>query len=126
MGLKKEGSMNYLIYDEIQFMATGDFSVDNEVVTGALKTLKFDMGGFDKRRDMPVFHDDIEIDEGNYRRFWEFLDHYCEQYIPYINRHVLGPGIPLPYWNLEFLTHTTFHPHAMIVVMDLFYNDEDF
>jgi len=33
--------------------------------------------------------------------------------------------VPLPYWNLEFLTKFTFHPHAMIVVMDVFYNSMD-
>ena len=42
-----------------------------------------------------------------------------------MNNNVLSAGIPLPYWNLEFLTHTTFHPHAAIIVLDLFYNDED-
>ena len=118
--------MNYLIYDEVKLQISGDFEINNEVITGTLKTFEFQLGGFDQRRDLPVFHEDIDIDENNYALFWEFLGHYCEVYKPYINKHILGPGIPLPYWNLEFLTHTTFHPHAMIVVMDLFYNDGDF
>ena len=36
---------------------------------------------------------------------------------------VLSAGIPLPYWNLEFLTGFTWHPHALLVVMDVFYNN---
>ena len=118
--------MNYLIYDEVKLQITGDFSIDNEVISGTLKSFEFQRGGFDQTRDMPIFHEDVDINEESYRRFWDFLDHYSGEYIPYINSQILGPGIPLPYWNLEFLTHTTFHPHAMIVVMDLFYNDEDF
>ena len=55
------------------------------------------MGGFDQRRDLPVFHEDIDIDENNYALFWEFLGHYCDVYKPYFNKHILGPGIPLPY-----------------------------
>ena len=53
------------------------------------------------------------------------MDHYTSQLKDYMNQSVLTAGIPLPYWNLEFLSHTTFHEHAMIVVMDLYYNDFD-
>ena len=62
IGLKLKGSMNYLIYDEIQFKMNGDFSIDQETIIGNVKNLKFLRGGYDQSRDMPVFHDDdIEI-----------------------------------------------------------------
>ena len=62
IGLKLKGSMNYLIYDEIQFKMNGDFSIDQETIIGNVKNLKFLKGGYDQSRDMPVFHDDdIEI-----------------------------------------------------------------
>ena len=83
------------------------------------------MGGNDQTRSLPIFHEDVDIDEDSYEKFWKYIHHYCEQYIVYLNENVLASGIPLPYWNLEFLTHTTFHPHAAIVVLDLFYNDGD-
>lgn len=40
----------------------------------------------------------------------------------FINKKILISGVPLPYWNLEFLTAFTFHPHAMLCVLDIFYN----
>ena len=41
VGIKKAGSMNYLIYDEVKLQITGDFSIDNEVITGTLKSFDF-------------------------------------------------------------------------------------
>ena len=125
VGLKLLGSMNYLIYDEVTFKMAGDFNIDEEVIRGNLNSLEFLMGGYDQTRSLPVFHEDVDINEESYEKFWKFIHHYSEQYLSYVNNNVLASGIPMPYWNLEFLTHTTFHPHAAIVVMDLFYNDGD-
>ena len=125
VGLKLLGSMNYLIYDEVTFKMAGNFNIDEEVIRGNLNSLEFLMGGYDQTRSLPVFHEDVDINEESYEKFWKFIHHYSEQYLSYVNNNVLASGIPMPYWNLEFLTHTTFHPHAAIVVMDLFYNDGD-
>lgn len=70
--------MNYLIYDEVTFKMTGDFNIDEEVIRGNLNSLEFLMAGYDKTRELPVFHDDIELDEESYAKFWLFLEHYSE------------------------------------------------
>ena len=79
VGLKLLGSMNYLIYDEVQFKCAGDFAIDNEVIVGNLKSMEWLKGGYDQTREMPVFHDDdIQINAQNYQVFWNFLDNYTD------------------------------------------------
>ena len=57
-----------------------------------------------------------------YADFWSYVETYSQDWLNFFNETVFATGVPLPYWNLEFLTKFTFHPHAMIVVMDVFYN----
>ena len=78
VGLKLLGSMNYLIYDEVTFKMAGNFNIDEEVIRGNLNSLEFLMGGYDQTRSLPVFHEDVDINEESYEKFWKFIHHYCE------------------------------------------------
>ena len=78
----------------------------------------------DTARKTPIY-DTLEMTEDQYTAFWEYADGACKRWLDFFNNKVLSTGIPLPYWNLEFLTKFTFHPHAMLVVMDLFYSNMD-
>ena len=76
----------------------------------------------DTTRTTPIY-DTLDITEEQYTAFWEYVDGATDRWKDFYNNKVLSTGIPLPYWNLEFLTKFTFHPHAMLVVMDIFYNN---
>ena len=69
---------------------------------------------------MPLYSD-FDITETEYAHFWAYMAGQEKKWLKFFN-NILSTGVPLPYWNLEFLTKFTFHPHAMIVVMDIFYN----
>ena len=44
------------------------------------------------------------------------------KWLAFLNDQMFMQGIPLPYWKLSFLTALTFQPHAVIMVVSLFYN----
>ena len=71
---------------------------------------------------MPIY-DTLDLTAADYDAYWEHVEEYTANWQSFINDQVFATGIPLPYWNLEFLTQFTFHPHAMLVVMDVFYNN---
>ena len=58
-----------------------------------------------------------------YEEFWAYADERSKRWLDYFNTEVFGYGVPLPYWNLAFLTKLTFEHRAVVVVVDLFYNN---
>lgn len=42
----------------------------------------------------------------------------------YMNVDILSYGVQLPYWHMELLTQTQFKPGAMLLFVDLFYNNK--
>lgn len=75
----------------------------------------------DTNRVIPVY-DTLGITADSYKTFWIEVAKEERRWKNLFNK-ILSSGVPLPYWNLEFLTKFTFHPHAVIVVMDVFYNN---
>ena len=57
IGIKLDGEMNWLIYDEIDFQFTMDVEVESEVVFASFGQLEFKKGGKDPERNLPVFND---------------------------------------------------------------------
>ena len=125
IGLKLAGDANYILYDEIDVFTEGDMSIDQEVLIGNVKTNTATRAQLsDTTRTTPIY-DTLDITEEQYTAFWEYVDGATDRWKNFYNNKVLSTGIPLPYWNLEFLTKFTFHPHAMLVVTDIFYNNMD-
>ena len=62
--------------------------------------------------------------EENYSQFWQWANKKSVDTINYLNVDILSYGVMLPYWNLELLTQTMFKPGAVLLVIDLFYNDK--
>ena len=69
-------------------------------------------------------YDTLDFTEDQYNQFWTYMAGSAQRWQNFFNK-VLATGVPLPYWNLEFLSKFTFHPHAVLVVMDVFYNQID-
>ena len=78
-------------------------------------------GSHPEDRDTPEYNPESMSAE-QYSEFWSYSDIRMQQWLDYFNSEVFGYGVPLPYWNLEFLTNITFHPRAMLVVLDVYYN----
>ena len=120
-GIKKHGEMNYLLFDHLKFETAFDFEVIREVAIANFKYMTFKKAGDPIDRVTPLY-DSMEMTSEQYSEFWSYLDMRMERWLAYFNNEVFSNGVPLPYWNLQFLTKLTFHPRAMLVVMDLFYN----
>ena len=125
MGIKLAGDHNYLIYDEIDIYTEQDLSIESEVLIGAIEQIKVSKARLsDQERTAPIY-DTLDITEEQYDDYWYWAEMAAKRWQTFFNDQVLAKGIPLPYWNLEFLSKFTFHPHALIVVMDVFYNNMD-
>lgn len=74
-------------------------------------------------RTNPVFTS-IDITPEEYEDFWDYTELRMSKWLDFFNNEVFDSGVPLPYWKLSFLTAMTFHPHAMIMVVSLFYNNK--
>lgn len=120
-GIKIAGSMNYLIYDELDFATEFDFSIEQETLFGAVKKMTWSKSGDDVTRSLPVFND-IGLTKAEYQQYWDWLEEKSDSFYQVMNNMILEQGIQLPYWNLSYLTKFTFHKHAMIAVVDLYYN----
>ena len=125
LGLHLEGDPNYILYDEFDLYFEADMSIDQEVLIGNIESMTLSKAKLsDTARTTPIY-DTLDVTDAQYTAFWEYAEGACQRWQDFFNNKVLSTGIPLPYWNLEFLTKFTFHPHAMLVVMDLFYNNMD-
>ena len=97
--------------------------IDQEVFIANVAELRVEKSMLtDQDRQKPVYNT-LEMDEAQYSEFWNSVNKAADTGMRWINNYVLATGIPLPYWNLEFLTAFTFHRHAMLVVLDVFYNN---
>ena len=122
-GVKRNDSLNYILYDEIDIYVEGDMSIDQEVLFGNIEELTITMAKHtDKSRTGPLY-DTLNITADEYASFWTQMVDYADRWSYFLNEKVFASGVPLPYWNLEFLTKFTFHPHDMLVVLDVFYNN---
>lgn len=123
-GVRTKNDHHYIMYDEFDILFEADIAIDQEVLVGNIHSFKIVMSEHtDKRRTTPVF-DTLDTTEEQYEQFWKRARAMERRLQGSLNR-VLQKGIPLPYWNLSFLTQFTFHHHAMLVVMDIFYNNLD-
>lgn len=121
-GIKLGGNHNYVLYDEFDVTFEADFAIDEEVLVGNIHSLLVTMAEHsDKSRRGPIY-DTLGTTYDEYKEFWQGIITEEQRWKQVFNQ-VLSAGIPLPYWNLSFLTEFTFHPHALIVVMDIFYNN---
>ena len=59
--------------------------------------------------------------EDDYELLWFTLTTLESGFVNVLNDDVFAKGIPLPYWNLELLSHLTFRKHAVIVALRFFY-----
>ena len=124
LGIKLAGDYNYILFDEFDIYTEGDIAVEEEVLLGAMEVLTIQKAEFSDQDRVKPMYDTLDFTETEYIEFWEFMDGSAQRWQNFFNK-VLAAGIPLPYWNLEFLSKFTFHPHAMLVVMDVFYNQID-
>ena len=124
VGYKVLGSRNYLVYDEMDFYTEFDFSIDQETLFGSIKEMRWTKAGEDPNRQKPVW-DDMDLSVAEYKQFWTWLEESSDKFYQVMNNMVLEQGIQLPYWNLSYLTKFTFHRHAMIAVVDLYYNSSE-
>lgn len=75
-----------------------------------------------KDRKKPLYST-MEITEDEYEDFWTWTETWCARWLSFFNDDIFGAGVPLPYQKLSFLTHLTFHPRAMLIVLGLYYNN---
>jgi len=121
-GIKLKDDMNYLVYDEMRFSTEFDMEISEEVLLMNFKSMQMvPWGSEHETRQKPVFTD-IEISAEEYDDFWDYTDLRMQKWLDFFNNEVFDSGVPLPYWKLSFLTALTFHPHAMIMIVELFYN----
>jgi len=83
--------------------------------------MRWSKGGDVPDRNLPVWND-IDVTPEEYTQFWDWMNAKSDSIYRWMNLYVFEAGVQLPYWNLEFLTRLTFHPHAMIAVVDMYYN----
>ena len=123
MAVKLAGERDFIIYDELDIYIEGDMAIDQEVLLGNVQKLVVTKAAHtDTSRSKPIY-DNMNMTAEQYADFWVFVEGMASRWQTFFNEDVLSAGVPLPYWNLEFLTKFTFHPHAIIAVMDIFYNN---
>ena len=113
--------MNYLIFDQFLFETAADFQIEEEVMFAQFKYMQFTKAGSPTERDTPLF-DTLGITKEDYDQFWSYLDVKIFKWLTWFNTEIFGNGVPLPYWNLQFLTYLSFYPRAMVIAMDMYYN----
>ena len=123
-GIRQLKNLNYIAYDEWDIKFEMDIAVEQEVLVGNVASFQIVKSEHtDVNRATPVY-DTLGTTAEQYQAFWDHMAKRSARYQAMLN-NILARGIPLPYWNLSFLTEFTFHPHAMLVVMDIFYNNMD-
>jgi hypothetical protein len=114
--------MNFILYDQFFFETEFDFDIVEEIAYANFAYMNLKKGGdHPGNRDTPEYNPE-GISAEDYEEFWSYANIRTQQWLDYFNAEVFGYGVPLPYWNLEFLTNISFHPRALLVVLDLYYN----
>lgn len=113
--------MNYILYD--QFFLESEFNLEiiREAVFANFSYLSLRRGGKDPSRDTPMYNPEGMAAE-EYEEFWAYAKERMNRWLDYLNTEVFGNGVPLPYWNLALITKMKFHPRAVAIVADLYYN----
>jgi hypothetical protein len=73
-------------------------------------------------RHQPIYTT-LNFGSNDYKNFWSWADTWCAKWLEFLNDDVFGSGVPLPYQKLSFLTHLKFHPHALLAVVAVYYNN---
>lgn len=120
-GLKELGSMNYIVYDQLQLDTKFNLEISEETLLANFMSFDITKAGTPHDRVTPIYSDD-NFTEQEYAEFWDYLDLRAARWFEYLNDDVFGRGVPLPYWKLSFLTKLSFHPRAVLAVVSLFYN----
>ena len=121
-GIRTANDMHYVMYDEFDIHFEADIAIDQEVLVGNIHSLEVMMAEHTKQKRHAPVYDTMDTTREQYSMLWQRIQ-ILEERIQAVANKVLSKGVPLPYWNLSFLTQFTFHPHALLVVMDIFYNN---
>jgi len=99
-----------------------DLEILRESVFANFKYLTLRKGGQNPSRDTPIYNPEGMAPE-EYEEYWSYAEERMNRWLDYFNTEVFGFGVPLPYWNLAFLTTMKFHLRAVAIVVDLYYNN---
>lgn len=121
-GIKLHDELNYILYDEFFLETEFDLEILRESVFANFKYLTLRKGGQNPSRDTPIYNPEGMAPE-EYEEFWSYAEERMNRWLDYFNTEVFGFGVPLPYWNLAFLTTMKFHPRAVAIVVDMYYNN---
>ena len=119
MGIKKAGSLNYLIYDEYKLSTLMNIEINSEVLFANFATLDVQPANPDQKK--PIFTT-LDIDADAYSDFRSQIELRADEWLDYLNLEVFRTGVPLPYWKLSFLTNLTFHPGSLNAIISLYYH----
>ena len=76
LGVKKEGELSYVLYDELDLYVEGDISIEQEVLIGNIETLRVSKAEHsDKGRTAPIY-DTLGITADQYAAYWEYVENY--------------------------------------------------
>ena len=115
-----KGAHSYLMFDKYTFGIAGNVDIEKEVLFGEVVRFKVEKAGNDKDRKLPISNA-LDMTEDDYQLLWFTLTTLETAFVNVLNDDVFAKGIPLPYWNLELLSHLTFRKHAVIVALRFFY-----
>lgn len=121
LGVKLQGEMNFIMFDHFFFETEFDFDLQDEIAYAEFFYMTLAKGGDPRERDTPIYNPEGSSPE-DYAEFWSYATLRMEQWLYYFNTEVFGYGVPLPYWNLQFLTKLEFRPRAVIAMVELYYN----
>jgi hypothetical protein len=119
MGIKRHGDLNYIVYDEMEFLTEFNLDLKAEVMYATFVEMSLTPTPFSRR--YPIFTT-LKLDNNDYADFWDYADMRINQMLSFLNDDVFGVGVPLPFWKLSFLTNFKFTPHNMGIVSELYYN----
>jgi hypothetical protein len=120
MGVHLFGDRNMIVYDKMRLQTEFNVEISREVFFANFVNMFVIPIG--EARTKPIFTT-LEFTPEDYDDVWDFISLKTRKWLDYLNTEVLQDGIPLPYWKLSILFALTFHPGAVIVVGNLFYND---
>lgn len=124
MGIRLQGDMNYLVYDDLYLASYMNGGVKHEIIHANMTHLLLEpnsrKGGAEFKK-MPDFNT-LDLTEADYADFWQWANRWTDRWMAFFNDDVFGYGIPLPYQHLSFLSHIKFHNRAMLIAVGLFYS----
>lgn len=79
-GVRLANDLNFLVFDELDFFAEGDISIEQEVLIGSIETMNLKRGHLsDQTRDLPIYNT-IDIFPEDYENFWKFANESAKRW----------------------------------------------